>query len=86
VPCCRGTDLFAFWWPASPPGPWAWGGHILVLAAAALNRQDFTNGNPINWYTIDIAFVLAGMVALYVAMSIRKMTQRAPVRNTNFPG
>ena len=71
MPCCRDTDLLQPAWAVG------WGYHILVLAAAVLNRQDFTNGTPINWYTTGVAFVLAGMVALYVAMSVRKMMQRS---------
>jgi hypothetical protein len=47
--------------------------HILVLIAAVLNPSDFTGGKLANWYTLSVALVVAGMVALYVRMERRRV-------------
>jgi hypothetical protein len=47
---------------------------LLVLIAAWLRAEDFYHG-PVNWYTISVALVLAGMIGLFVMMETRKAQQ-----------
>ncbi|MFP3855243.1 MAG: hypothetical protein ACLFWD_13220 [Anaerolineales bacterium] len=42
---------------------------VLVLIAAFLRAEDFQNG-VINWYTLSVAVVVAGMIALYLVMEM----------------
>ena len=47
--------------------------HVLVLAAAYVNRDVFHIG-LINWYTISVLLVLIGMGVLYIAMEQAEKT------------
>ena len=41
--------------------------HVLVLVAFYLEASNFTTG-PLNWFTVTVALLVAGLVLLYVVM------------------
>jgi len=45
--------------------------HMLILIAAALNPDDFTDG-LLNWYIVSVALLEVGMIALYIWMEMRR--------------
>ena len=45
--------------------------HILIFVAAALNHANFKRG-LINWYTLSIGVMLAGIFSFYLMMELRK--------------
>ncbi len=59
--------------------------HILVLVAAVFNSADFKEGNLVNWYTVSVFLVVAGMVMLYVWMENRRRLVSGQVGLSN-PG
>jgi hypothetical protein len=42
--------------------------HVLFLIGAALYPQGFTSGRWLNWFTVSVLLVLAGVAALYARM------------------
>ncbi len=46
--------------------------HVLVLVAAVLNRGDFTAG-LLNWYTLAILFLVAGVLFILLFMESRRL-------------
>jgi len=42
---------------------------LLVLIAAMMNPEDFNGGTAVNWYTISVIVILAGMVGIYLLMA-----------------
>lgn len=59
--------------------------HLLVVVAAVIHQDDFTNG-LFNWYIVAVVLVLLGMMGLYLGMEFAhwgrlgndKMTLRPP--------
>jgi hypothetical protein len=49
--------------------------HILILLAALLNADDFTDGTLLNWYVVSVALMEVGMIALYAWMENRQRVQ-----------
>lgn len=52
--------------------------HVLVLVAALLNPADFKSG-LVNWYTVAVVLILAGIAGLYVTMESRRRGTSATV-------
>lgn len=50
--------------------------HLLVVAAAVINRRDFSDG-LLNWYLVSVVLVLAGMMILYWIMESARLVQSA---------
>ena len=50
--------------------------HLLVVAAAVINRSDFSDG-LLNWYLVSVVLVLTGMLILYWIMESAHLVQSA---------
>jgi hypothetical protein len=53
--------------------------HVLVFVAAFMNPTEF-KASIINWYTISIGVMLAGIFIFYSLMEKRKQKKWAPSR------